>query len=297
MVVAGCLGQRATHPDVLPRARVATVTGREMRTRVPRSRSAHAAIKFSLNADGAAKFARATGENVGHQLAIILDNTDVGAVHPRTDRAARPTSPARSRSRRRWTCRWCWSGAARVADVSRRRPSAPHSVNSPSARALWPARRPGPGDDLHAHQSWPASTRSSGHDESDHPDGFMSYLVAMTLPESPFILTIGMGVDSNVLIFEHPRRTGGQERRAAGVAADSIACSDHRRHARGIADCRRVPVPVRHGADSRVRDHAGVWSHQQRVHRRFRFAHAVRVDSLEPARGIGTETQHLTAGA
>jgi preprotein translocase subunit SecD len=54
--------------------KVATVTGRDLRNARPSlDENNLPAISFSLNRDGAAKFGRATGENIGKQLAIILD--------------------------------------------------------------------------------------------------------------------------------------------------------------------------------------------------------------------------------
>ena len=59
--------------------------------------------------------------------------------------------------------------------------------------------------------------------------GLMSYLDAtMTLPGiAGFILTIGMGVDSNVLIFERIKEelAAGEERQAGHLAPGSTACS------------------------------------------------------------------------
>ena len=58
--------------------------------------------------------------------------------------------------------------------------------------------------------------------------GLMAYAGAtMTLPGiAGFILTIGMGVDSNVLIFERIKEelAHGQGRQAGRVAPASIAC-------------------------------------------------------------------------
>jgi preprotein translocase subunit SecD len=55
--------------------KVAVVTGKDLRT----VRRAHdewnnPAVAFSMNADGGARFERATSENIGKQIAIILDN-------------------------------------------------------------------------------------------------------------------------------------------------------------------------------------------------------------------------------
>ena len=90
--------------------------------------------------------------------------------------------------------------------------------------------------------------------------GMMAYLGAtMTLPGiAGFILTIGMGVDSNVLIFERIK-----EELAAGKAARAAVNAGFDRVWWTIVDTHvvvahrgGVPVPVRHRPDPRVRDHA-----------------------------------------
>ncbi len=127
---------------------------------------------------------------------------------------------------------------------------------------------------------------------------FMSYVGAvMTLPGiAGFILTIGMGVDSNVLIFERIREELDQKRgaRQAVAAGFDRVFITHRRHAHLVDDCRGVPVPVRHGADSRVRHDAVLWFDFERVHGRVRLAHPVRVHPVAQARRRG-QVEHLTA--
>ena len=50
------------------------VTGKDLRTiRQTTDEWNNAAVSFSLNADGGARFEQATGENIGKQIAIILD--------------------------------------------------------------------------------------------------------------------------------------------------------------------------------------------------------------------------------
>jgi preprotein translocase subunit SecD len=66
-------GDRAETVYYLVR-RVAVVTGRDLRNAKPSlDETNRPAVSFSLNADGARKFGKATGENVGRRLAIILD--------------------------------------------------------------------------------------------------------------------------------------------------------------------------------------------------------------------------------
>jgi preprotein translocase subunit SecD len=53
---------------------VASVTGRDLKGAYPsRDESGRPAVSFNLNADGSQRFGRVTGENVGKQLAIVLD--------------------------------------------------------------------------------------------------------------------------------------------------------------------------------------------------------------------------------
>ena len=86
--------------------------------------------------------------------------------------------------------------------------------------------------------------------------GMMAYFGAtMTLPGiAGFILTMGMGVDSNVLIFERikeelaaqPRRA----RRRGGQLRPRLL--DAVRHPRHLAHRGGVPLPVRHRPDPRA---------------------------------------------
>jgi preprotein translocase subunit SecD len=56
--------------------RVAAVTGQDLRSaRVQLDENNMPAVGFTLNSSGAASFARVTGENIGRSLAIVLDKT------------------------------------------------------------------------------------------------------------------------------------------------------------------------------------------------------------------------------
>ena len=69
----GAPGARAETVYYLVR-KVAVVTGRDLRTAKPSLDEVNRpAVSFSLNQDGARKFGKATGENIGRRLAIILD--------------------------------------------------------------------------------------------------------------------------------------------------------------------------------------------------------------------------------
>ena len=117
----------------------------------------------------------------------------------------------------------------------------------------------------------------------------------MTLPGiAGFILTIGMGVDSNVLIFERIREelaTKKGARQAIAAGFDRVFSTIVDTHV-VVAHRRGVPVPVRHRADPRLRDDAVLRSALQRLHRRLRVAHAVRVHPLAKA-GRRDAAEHL----
>ena len=54
--------------------KVASITGRDLRTAQPSADEfSKAAVSFNLTSDGAARFEKITGENIGKQLAIVLD--------------------------------------------------------------------------------------------------------------------------------------------------------------------------------------------------------------------------------
>ena len=69
----GATGETATMYYLV--RKVAGVTGRDLRNARPSlDENNRPAVSFSLTGEGASKFAKLTGENVGRQLAIILDN-------------------------------------------------------------------------------------------------------------------------------------------------------------------------------------------------------------------------------
>lgn len=64
--------------------RVPVVTGRDLRNAKPSiDQNGQPAVSFSLKPDGARRFGKATGENIGRYLAIVLDNSVQSA--PRID--------------------------------------------------------------------------------------------------------------------------------------------------------------------------------------------------------------------
>jgi preprotein translocase subunit SecD len=190
--------------------RVAAVSGRDLRSARPTlDENNQQAVSFSLNREGARKFGDVTGQNVGRQLAIILD----GRVYSAPMINSRITDEGRI------------TGAfsqQQVADLSLvlRSGALPASLTYLEERTVGPTLG---ADSVRAGvlASLTGLTlvaffmlvfyKLSGINAILSVGmnllillGFMAYLDAvMTLPGiAGFILTIGMGVDSNVLIFE-----------------------------------------------------------------------------------------------
>jgi preprotein translocase subunit SecD len=213
--------------------RVATITGSDLRNARPTiDEFNQPAVSFTLNSDGAAKFGRATSENVGRQLAIILDGRVMSA----------PTIESRIEREGRITGSFTSQEASDLALVLR-------SGALPASLTIQEQRQVGPtlgADSIRAGIT--ASLmglalvtlfmlvyyRLAGINAFVAVAlnlvillGFMAYLGAvMTLPGiAGFILTIGMGVDSNVLIFERIREelaTNKGARQAVAAGFDRV---------------------------------------------------------------------------
>jgi preprotein translocase subunit SecD len=209
--------------------RVAAVTGRDLRTaRSSIDEYNQPAVSFTLNSEGVAKFSRVTSANVGRQLAIILD----GQV-----RSAPVIQSAINQAEARITGRFTTEEVADLSLVLR-------SGALPASLTYLEERQVGPSlgaDSVRA--GFIASLtglglvtlfmltyyRLAGINAILSVAmnlvillGFMAYAGAvMTLPGiAGFILTIGIGVDSNVLIFERIREelAAGKGARAAVAA-------------------------------------------------------------------------------
>ncbi|MFO7694613.1 MAG: protein translocase subunit SecD [Vicinamibacterales bacterium] len=190
--------------------KVAVVTGRDLRNAKPSlDEMNRPAVSFSLNTDGARKFGKATGENIGRRLAIILDGRVQSApvIEGRIFDEGRISGTFTQRE---------------VQDLSLilRSGALPASLTYLEERTIGPS--------LGAESIRSGVTaalgglalvvlfllffyRLSGLNALVAMVinlvvllAMMSYFgAAMTLPGiAGFILTIGMGVDSNVLIFE-----------------------------------------------------------------------------------------------
>ena len=118
--------------------------------------------------------------------------------------------------------------------------------------------------------------------------------VTMTLPGiAGLILTIGMGVDSNVLIFERIKEELAKARSArAAVTAgfDRVWITIVDTHVTSL-DRGRASLPVRHEPHPGVRDDADDRPHRERLHRGVRVEDAVRADPVAP-RDSTAGTEH-----
>jgi preprotein translocase subunit SecD len=190
--------------------RVAAVSGRDLRTARPTlDENNLPAVSFSLNQEGARKFGDFTAANVGRQLAIILDSRVFSA----------PTIESRIAGEGRITGSFT-NQEAQDLSLILRSGALPASMDYLEERTVGPS--------LGADSIRAGVTASMGglalvvlfmlfYYKLTGLNavisivvnllilmGLMAYLGAtMTLPGiAGFILTIGMGVDSNVLIFE-----------------------------------------------------------------------------------------------
>jgi preprotein translocase subunit SecD len=208
---------------------VAAVAGQDLRNARPTlDEFNQPAISFTLRSDAAARFGRTTRENIGRQLAIILDNQVVSA----------PVIESQINAEGRITGRFTQQEATDLALVLR-------SGALPASLSYLERREVGPSlgrDSIRAGVTASIAGlllvmvfmvvyyRLSGINALVSIVlnlvillGFMAYIdAAMTLPGiAGFILTIGMGVDSNVLIFERIR----EEIAAKKGARQAIAAS------------------------------------------------------------------------
>ena len=190
--------------------RVPAVTGRDLRTARPTlDENNRPAVSFSLNNDGARKFGMFTQANIGKQLAIVLDNRVVSApqIQSRIDDEGRITGNFTNQE-------------SQDLSLKLRSGALPASLSYLEERTVGPSLG---ADSIRAGVTSAAGGlllvtlfmlfyyRLAGFNALISIAvnltmllGLMAYVgAAMTLPGiAGFILTIGMGVDSNVLIFE-----------------------------------------------------------------------------------------------
>jgi preprotein translocase subunit SecD len=193
--------------------RIAAVTGRDLRDAQPRpDENGRPSVNFSLTRDGAARFGRVTGANIGKELAIILDNRVVSA----------PVIQGQITDNGRITGSFTPQQAADLALVLRSG-ALPASIKYLEERTVGPSL----GADSIRHGVIASIVgllavmafmliyyRGAGINANLALFLNLVILVAalayfgavLTLPGiAGVILTVGMGVDSNVLIFERIR--------------------------------------------------------------------------------------------
>jgi preprotein translocase subunit SecD len=208
--------------------RIAAVTGRDLRNARPTlDENNQPAVSFSLNRDGASRFGTFTGSNIGRQLAIVLDGrvqsaptiegriTDEGQIHGRfTTQEVQDLSLVLK------------SGALPASLTYLEERTVGPTLGRDSVRAGVMASLVGIGlvalFMLGYYKLSGINALVSVALNLVILLGFMAYIDAtMTLPGiAGFILTIGMGVDSNVLIFERIKEelAAGKGARAAVAA-------------------------------------------------------------------------------
>ena len=210
--------------------KVAAVTGQDLRGANPTmDENNRPAVRFTLTSDGARKFGRVTGENIGRTLAIILDNRVFSA--PRIE--GRITDDGRI---------YGSFTTQEVNDLSLvlRSGALPASMSYLEERVVGPTLG---ADSVRAGVLASlaglvlvvlfmlAYYKLSGINAVVAMVcnliillGLMAYLgAAMTLPGiAGFILTMGMGVDSNVLIFERIKENLAAQRSARAAIKESF---------------------------------------------------------------------------
>ena len=215
--------------------RVASVTGRDLKSAYPaRDANGRPAVSFSLTADGSQRFARVTEQNIGKRLAIVLDGKvqSAPAIHMRVSDSGIIEGGA--------------SGFApqEAQDLSLilRSGALPASINYLEEEVVGPSLgadsiRAGVRAAVVALIAVAAFMlfyyRMSGVNATVAMIlnivillGAMAYLgVTLTLPGIAGVtLTIGVGIDSNVLIFERIR----EELRAGKTAVSAVTTSFNR---------------------------------------------------------------------
>lgn len=213
--------------------RVPAVTGRDLRNARPTlDENNRPAVSFSLNQDGARKFGNFTQANIGRQLAIVMDKRVVSApqIQSRIDDEGRITGNFTNQE-------------SQDLSLVLRSGALPANLTYLEERTVGPSLG---ADSIRAgvYASIGGLTavvifmfiyyNLSGMNALISIVvnlmivlGLMAYLGAtMTLPGiAGFILTIGMGVDSNVLIFERIReelRHGKAARQAMAAGFDRV---------------------------------------------------------------------------
>ena len=223
--------------------RVAAVTGNDLRSSRPElDENNQPAVGFTLNRNGAAAFSRITGENVGRHLAIVLDKIVQSAprIESRIADQGRINGSVTTEEAQNLSL-ILRSGALPATLTYLEERTIGPSLGADSIRSGVLASVVGL---LLISLFMLAYYRLSGVNAIIALVfnlvillGMMAYVGAvMTLPGiAGFVLTMGIGVDSNVLIFERIKEELESQRGVkASINAGSAGCSDAGRHAHGV---------------------------------------------------------------
>jgi len=213
--------------------RVPAVTGRDLRNARPTlDENNRPAVSFSLNQEGARKFGNFTQANIGRMLAVVMDNrvAEAATIQTRIDDEGRITGSFSTQQ-------------AQDLSLVLRSGALPANMNYLEERTVGPSLG---AESVRAGILASVAGvvfvmifmvfyyRLAGLNAITSVVvnliillGIMSYLGAtMTLPGiAGFILTIGVGVDSNVLIFERIREelaTGKSVKQAVAAGFDRV---------------------------------------------------------------------------
>ncbi len=213
--------------------RVAAVTGRDLRNARPTlDENNRPAVSFSFNTEGARKFGAFTQANIGKQLAIVMDSRVVSApqIQSRIDDEGRITGNFTNQESQDLSL-VMRSGALPASLTYLEERTVGPSLGADSVRAGVMAAS---GGLLLVTLFMLFYYKLAGFNALISITinlilllGLMAYVGAtMTLPGiAGFILTIGMGVDSNVLIFERIKeelKSGKGVRQAVAAGFDRV---------------------------------------------------------------------------
>ncbi|MDP2389247.1 MAG: protein translocase subunit SecD, partial [Acidobacteriota bacterium] len=231
-VIEGAPGQAASTGYYVIR-RVAAVTGRDLRNARPTlDENNRPAVSFSLNNEGARKFGLFTQANIGRQLAIVLDGRVQSApvIQSRIDDEGRITGNFTNQESQDLSLK-LRSGALPASLTYLEERTVGPSLGADSVRAGVTAALGGllivTLFMLFYYKLAGINALISISINLTLLLGLMAYVGAtMTLPGiAGFILTIGMGVDSNVLIFERIKeelRSGKGVKQAVAAGFDRV---------------------------------------------------------------------------
>ena len=270
--------------------KAASITGRDLRNARPSlDENNQPAVSFSLNNDGAVKFGKVTQENIGRQLAIILD----GRVQSAPVIESRITDEGRI------------SGTftqQEVADLSLvlRSGALPASLTYLEERTVGPSLG---ADSIRAGVTasltglalvavfmllyYKLSGHQRDHDRGPEP-GHPARLHVLHRRDDDAARRRGLHPDDRhgrglqrAHLRAHQGGTAGRQGRPpGGVGRVRPRLPHDSGYAHRVAHRGGVPLPVRHGPHPRVRHHALLRPAVQRLHGRLRVPHAVRGDPL-----------------